>query len=85
MVAFIVNVKLVENNVNKKVGVVIVVNVISQYSMPGMILMMNRIILPDIRNQESVGDSPVRTTGVVARAVAEIVVEFMLVGKLVTL
>ena len=38
VVAFIVTVKLVEKIVNKNVGMVIVVNVITQYRIPGMIV-----------------------------------------------
>lgn len=38
VVAFIVTVKLVENKVNRNVGMVIVTKVITQYRIPGIIV-----------------------------------------------
>lgn len=53
--AFIVTVKLVENIVNKKVGNVMVVKVISQYRIPGKSFMRNTIDLPRSPSQELAG------------------------------
>jgi hypothetical protein len=52
VVAFMVTVKLVENRVNRKVGIVIVVHVITQKRTPGMIRTRYKIILPMLRSQE---------------------------------
>jgi len=43
-----VNVRLVENNVKRKVGIVIVMNVMSQYRIPGMTFIRKSVILPNI-------------------------------------
>jgi len=47
-----VNVKLVEKSVKRKVGIVIVVKVISQYRTPGMNLMRDNVPRPNIPNQD---------------------------------
>lgn len=46
--AFIVNVKLVEKSVKRKVGIVIVVKVIIQYRTLGKTLIKNNVICPNI-------------------------------------
>jgi hypothetical protein len=84
VVAFIVKVKLVENNVNKKVGIVMVEKVISQYRIPGTTFMRKSVILPNIPSQ----DREVRPSGcpaTVAEARTEAMVEFILLGRLVEL
>lgn len=43
-----VKVRLVENSVKRKVGMVMVVKVMSQYRIPGMTLMRKSIILPNV-------------------------------------
>ena len=48
-----VKVKLVEKRVNRKVGIVIVLNVMSQYRMPGTTLTSKIITCPNIPSQES--------------------------------
>ena len=52
MVAFIVKVKLVENKVKRKVGIVMVENVISQYRTPGRAKIKKTIALPNIPSQD---------------------------------
>jgi hypothetical protein len=52
VVAFIVTVKLVDNNVNRNVGSVMVVNVITQNRMPGKTLIRNMIIRAKLHTQE---------------------------------
>jgi hypothetical protein len=47
-----VKVKLVENRVNKKVGIVMVVKVMSQYRMPGITFMRTSVNLPSVPNQD---------------------------------
>jgi hypothetical protein len=47
-VAFIVNVRVVENKVNSHVGRVMVVNVISQTRVPGMMLNKKSMNLPSV-------------------------------------
>jgi hypothetical protein len=81
VVAFIVTVKLVENRVNRNVGMVIVVKVITQYRMPGMIVIRYNVILPNEPSQVlCVSASSVAVA--VAKANGEIEVELMLLAKL---
>lgn len=52
MVAFIVNVRLVEKRVKRKVGIVIVVKVMIQYRTLGKTLIKNNVICPNIPNHD---------------------------------
>jgi len=52
VVAFIVTVKLVENRVKRKVGNVMVVNVMIQKRIPGMTLIRKMIIRPKLKAQD---------------------------------
>lgn len=84
MVAFIVTVRLVEKRVNKNVGMVIVVKVITQYKIPGMIVIRYSVILPNDPSQVFwVFTSSVDAA--VAKANGEVDVELMLLAKLVKL
>lgn len=47
-----VKVRLVENRVKRKVGIVMVQNVMSQYRIEGTTLIRKRVILPNIPSQE---------------------------------
>ena len=47
-----VNVKLVEKRVKRKVGIVMVVKVMIQYRIPGMTLIRTRVNLPNVPNQD---------------------------------
>jgi hypothetical protein len=76
-----VKVKLVENNVKRKVGIVMVVKVMSQKRIPGMIFMSQRVILPKVPSQDrealTAGSRSVSAIAAVALAMAEDAVEFM--------
>jgi hypothetical protein len=77
-----VKVRLVENRVNRNVGIVIVENVMSQYRMPGMTFMRKSVILPNIPSH----DLEVCPSGClvpVATASAEAAVEFILLSRAV--
>lgn len=74
--AFIVKVKLVEKSVNKKVGIVMVVNVMNQYRIPGTNVIMYNSNRPSIPNQERSSDCSIATEP----ATAEVAVAFMLGG-----
>ena len=52
VVAFMVKVKLVENKVKRKVGIVMVTNVMSQYRIEGMTLIRASVNLPNVPNQD---------------------------------
>lgn len=84
VVAFIVNVKLVEKRVNRKVGIVIVQNVISQYRIPGITLIMNRAALPSIAIHEREGTA-FAISCPVDKANDAVGPELMLLDRLVTL
>jgi hypothetical protein len=74
-VAFIVNVKLVENNVNRKVGIVRVLNVIVQYSIDDTTPMMDSNSRPRNPNQER---CPSASAAAAKVATAAPTVEFMI-------
>ena len=75
-----VTVKLVEKSVKRKVGIVMVVKVMSQYRIPGMTLMRKRIILQNTPNHEPVFCISFDITLVeVARISVADIVEFRLV------
>ena len=63
-----VKVKLVENKVKRKVGIVMVENVISQYRIPGRANIKNTIALPNIPSQDL--DWPPVCTEDVSKAMA---------------
>jgi hypothetical protein len=82
VVAFIVTVKLVENRVKRKVGNVMVVNVMIQKRIPGMTLIRKMIIRPKLKAQDLwifICSMVVR----LARATAEGIAEAMVLGTLV--
>jgi hypothetical protein len=77
VVAFIVTVKLVDNNVNRNVGSVMVVNVITQNRMPGKTLIRNMIIRAKLHTQEpwtSICSMVVPLTRAAAEGIAEAIV-----------
>lgn len=82
VVAFMVKVRLVENRVNRNVGTVIVVKVMSQYRMPGMTFMRKSVILPNIPSHD-LEVCPSSCPEPVATASVEAAVEFILLGKAV--
>lgn len=69
------NVRLVEKRVNKTVGIVIVANVMSQYRIPGMIVIIYNSVRPSIPNQERCPSTD-PAAAIVATS-AEVAVEFM--------
>lgn len=80
-----VNVKLVENSVKRKVGIVIVVKVITQYRIPGITLMKNLIIFPKTPNVDPATAASVWVVGIpVTDAMAEAIVESMELTELPT-
>lgn len=74
--AFIVKVKLVEKSVNRKVGIVMVLNVMNQYRIPGTNVIMYNSSRPSIPSQERF--STVVSPTAVRTATAEVAVAFML-------
>jgi len=81
VVAFMVKVKLVEKSVKRKVGIVMVVKVISQYSIPGMTLIKNIVIRPKVQSHDwCVVDCSMAVSLAKARTEGNAV--FMVLGKL---
>jgi hypothetical protein len=76
VVAFMVNVRLVENNVKRRVGIVMVVKVTIQSRVFGRIRKKKSVILPNIPIQVVVSFT-LCSAAAVARAAIEAMVEFI--------
>ena len=75
-------VRLVENRVNKNVGIVIVENVMSQYRIPGITFMRKSVILPNIPSHD-LDVCPSGWPVSVATANTEVTVVFILLDEAV--